>query len=113
MPIIDVEIAAGREPEEGKTYKIEKIEVVKTQVRGYDGIRVIMSSIDPKDDKKYTTMLWLRDVASPQSKLGAFIKAFTIFYNDEDMAKNTDNWIGKKIRIVTWQQKNRQIVVVE
>lgn len=112
-PIIDVELASRREPEEGKSYKIEKVEEVKTEVRGYAGYRVIMSSINPKDKEKYTTMLWAREVASEQSKLGAFIKAFTAFFGDPEMARNTDNWIGKTIKFISWKPRSREIVVVE
>lgn len=105
-------VAAGIEPEEGKTYTITGVEEVKTAVQGYSGIRVTMKSTNPKDKADYATMLWLREVAGANSKLGAFMAAFKEALG-EDAAYNTDSWVGKTIRFVSWQPRKRQIVVVE
>jgi len=107
-----VQVAMGQEPEEGKTYVITSVEQVKTAVRGFDGIRVTMKSTNPKDKNVYTTMLWTREIAGAGSKLGAFIRAFVTALGEE-AGYNTDNWVGKTIRIVSWQPRKREIVVVE
>ena len=106
-----VELAAGREPEEGGTYKITKVEEVKTAVRGFEGLRVSMT--DVKSGEEYATMLWMREVAGQNSKLGAFIAAFTEFFDDEDMALDTDNWVGHVVRFISWAPRNREIRVIE
>ena len=106
-----VQVAMGQEPEEGKTYVITSVEHVKTAVRGFEGIRVTMKSTNPRDKNVYTTMLWSREVAGASSKLGAFLKAFITALGEAGY--NTDNWVGKTIRIVSWQPRKREIVVVE
>jgi len=101
MPELDVEIAEQMpRPKEGQIYRIEKVEVFTSAVRGYRGLRVTMV-----DENGNLTVepLWTREVASTRSKIGAFIAA---------LGKNTDNWVGKKIRIVDWRPGSRKIEVV-
>lgn len=107
------ELATGKDIEEGKTYKITAVEEIKTAVQGYNGLRVVMASTNPKDKETYATVLWLRDRASATSKLGSFISAFLEFFGNEDEAMNTENWVGKTIRVTSWTPKKRTIVVVE
>ena len=95
----------------GKNYKILSAEVVKTSVRGFEGIRVICEATDTKD--QYATMLWLRDVAGENSKVGAFLKAFADFLGDEEEARDTDNWKGHIIEVISWAIRNRKIRVVK
>jgi len=87
-------------PQEGGTYTIKKAEALTTQVRQFGGIRVELKS---KGDETVVEILWMREVAGANSKLGSFITA---------LGKDTDNWIGKKIRFVKWGERNRQIEVV-
>ena len=102
MPEINVEFRETLPPfEEGDTLEIVSAEIVTTMIRGFRGVRVIAK--DLKTGQFKAEMLWLRDVVGDYSKLGAFIKA---------LGKNTDNWIGKKIKIVRWQPKNRKIQVI-
>ena len=107
-----VELArALPEPVEGKVYEIISITETTTAVRGFRGLRMTL-----KDEKgnEYATMLWYREVAGEQSKLGAFIKAFMEYYNgDEDLAYDTENWIGKRIKIISWKQRDRKVEVIE
>ena len=49
-------------------------------------------------------MLWLRPVVGSRSKLGAFIAA---------LGNDIDKWVGKKVKIITWRHRNREIKVVE
>jgi len=98
MPKIKTEIVETQpEPSEGMTYNITASEVIKTQRKGYDGVRV---SLKGTDGSIRGTMLWLRDTAGVKSKVGAFVGL---------LGDDTDSWIGKNILIVKWQEGNRQI----
>jgi len=89
------------EPVEGKTYTIVNVEVIKTAVRGFDGVRVTLK--DAKGNE-YATMLWIRDRVGENSKLGAFLKV---------LGDDTDTWVGKKIRIQEWRPRQRTVVLIE
>jgi len=93
------------EPEEGSTYKIESTEQIKTMVQGFEGLRVVLRSTDQEDEQVYATMLWTREVASSNSKLGAFIAAFE--------SNDTDDWTGKTVKFVSWRSKKREIKIVK
>jgi hypothetical protein len=108
---IGAKLASAEEPAEGGTYIIVNVETVKTAVRGFEGVRVTLQGV--KDKKEYATMLWQREVASPHSKLGAFLAAFTKFLGSEEQASDTANWVGHKIRIVSWKPRDREVVVLE
>lgn len=108
-----VQLAEGLEPEEGKAYEITRVDEVETLVQKLKGIRVVMKSVDPKDTNVYATMLWFREIAGTKSKLGAFIKAFKDYFGNEEMALNTENWIGHKVRFVSWSSRKREIRVIE
>jgi len=115
MPKIGAKLPEYSEPEEGRTYLIEKVEVVSTEVRGFKGARVTLRDIKNKDDIR-VTMLWARDVAGRNSKLGAFLYAFSEFFKGTDKENDyddTDNWIGHQIKVIKWKERNREIVVVK
>jgi len=98
MPKVNVEIAESLpEPEEGKTYTIREAEVFTSQVRSYKGIRVSMVA---EDNTEVVTALWTRDIAGEKSKLGTFISV---------LGNDTDKWISKKIKFVSWRPGNRKI----
>ena len=107
-----VELAEATEPLEGQTYEIVKTEEVKTAVQGYNGIRVVMKNTNKSDETEYATMLWTRERAGVNSKLGAFIAAFKDFFGDEDDAYETNNWVGHTIRFISWQPRKREIRVI-
>jgi hypothetical protein len=108
-----VQLAEGLEPEEGKVYEITRVEEVETLIQRLKGLRVVMKSIDPKDLNTYATMLWYREVAGTKSKLGAFIKAFKDFLGSEEAAMDTNNWIGHKVRFISWSPRKREVRVIE
>ena len=60
--------------------------------------------MDKNDNKSYSLTLWLTDTASSTSKLGSFVTAFD--------SVNTDDWLEKVIKIVKWQDKDREIEVL-
>ena len=102
MPEIDVELAEQLPRfSAGQVLTIKSAEIVKTQQRGFEGVRVI--AVDDEGNE-YAEMLWKRSTVGASSKLGCFIAV---------LGKNTDAWIGKRIRIVKWMEKNREIQVVE
>jgi hypothetical protein len=87
-------------PQEGQTYTITKAEALTTQVRQFGGIRIELKA---RGGETLVEVLWMREVAGANSKLGSFITA---------LGKDTDNWIGKKVKFVKWGERNRQIEVV-
>jgi len=114
------ELAKAEEPKEGLSYIVAGSEEVKTSVQGFSGIRVNLDPVDAKEKKRLeeehkevAAMLWMREVAGTKSKLGAFLDAFTQHFGDEDEALNTENWIGKKIRIVSWKPRAREVAVLD
>jgi len=88
------------EPQEGGKYVIEAAEIIKTIRRGLHGVRVILR--DAKGER-YATMLWIRSIVGPKSKIGAFIKV---------LGKNVAKWKGKRILIKSWKPGNREIEVI-
>jgi fructosamine-3-kinase len=107
------QLAKAVEPAEGGTYEIVKVEEVKTAVQGFSGVRVVLKSINPNDTKEYATMLWMRETAGQTSKLGSFIAAFAKALGSEEAAYDTDNWVGHKIRIISWTPRKREIAVID
>lgn len=105
------ELARARPPEEGETYTITGTEEVKTQVQGFNAIRVLLHS-EKKPEEEYAAMLWMRETAGLKSKLGAFLDAFTKALG-EDEALDTSNWKDHEIRIISWKPKNREIAVID
>ena len=87
--------------EEGDIITIKSVEIVQTAVQGFRGVRV--SGTDQNGTEK-AEMLWLRPVVGSRSKLGAFIAA---------LGNDTDKWVGKKVKIITWRHRNREVKVVE
>lgn len=115
MPRIKAQLAEAVEPSEGYTYGITEVEETKTAVQGFDAYRVKLEPTKRKegDDKEYATMLWAREEAGVTSKLGSFMAAFLDYYGDEDVAFDTDSWIGCIIRIVKWAPRDRAVEVIE
>jgi hypothetical protein len=102
MPKIDTKLAE-RLPafKEGLIGTIISADIVKTQQRGFDGVRCIIKG---DDGNEYAEMLWVKNPVGPTSKLGTFIA---------NLGDDTDKWIGKKIKIVRWVSKDREIRVIE
>ena len=103
MPKINVEIAETLpEPLEGHIYTITETELFTSQVRGYKGLRVAMTDIE--GDKPVVAALWMREIAGSKSKLGSFVAA---------LGDDSDTWVGKKIKFVTWRPNDRKIEVIQ
>ena len=102
MVKIKTQVIVRREPSETLEYEIVNVEEVVTAVRGLHGLRVTLKEL--KTNQTFATMLWLRETVGEHSKLGAFVKA---------LGDDTDKWIGKKIRIVSWKPRQREIELVQ
>jgi len=87
------------EPESGKEYTITKVEQGKGQFGEY--IRVTLKD---NEEKEYSTALWIKDTVSAKSKAGAFAIA---------LGNNPEEWEGKRIKIISWTAKNREIQAIE
>ena len=99
MDEIDVEIIRRMpEPEEGHTYRIEKVEYVRTPIQGLEGWRITLK--DVKDGTIHETMLWKRERVGASSKLGAFLVL---------LGNKPQQWIGKIIEFVSWKPRNRRL----
>lgn len=74
------------------------------------GIKVLFESLNKKDKTPYSTILWTRDNVGITSKLGAFVNALTPRDEDGNFKEmNTDDWIGRHIRVISWKSKQREI----
>lgn len=103
MPKLKVEIAeAMPEPIEGHIYTITEAELFTSQVRSYKGLRVSMK--DVADGSEVVAALWMREIAGSKSKLGSFISV---------LGDESDAWIGKKVKFVTWRPNDRKIEVLQ
>lgn len=98
IPKLDVqttdEIPAA---EEGKVYDIVSADEFSSAVRSFKGLRVTLKDLKGNEAVE---ALWLRSPVGPKSKLGSFVVV---------LGKDTKNWIGKRIRIISWKQGSRQI----
>ena len=103
MPKLKVEIAeAMPEPIEGHIYLMTETELFTSPVRGYKGLRVSMK--DVADGAEVVTVLWMREIAGEKSKLGSFISV---------LGDESDAWVGKKVKFVTWRPNDRKIEVLQ
>jgi len=87
------------EPESGKEYKIVKVEEGKGAFGEY--VRV---TLEDDDKNQYSTALWVKDTVSAKSKAGAFAIA---------LGNDPQEWEGKRIKIISWTPKNRQIQAID
>lgn len=85
--------------EEGKSYEITDVDEFSSAVRGFNGLRVNLMG---DDEVEAVEALWVRDVVGPKSKLGSFVTL---------LGKDTRDWIGKRIRFVSWKAGNREIAL--
>lgn len=109
MVKIESTLIHEKELEENKSYIIESVERIEVK-GGFSGLKLKAKSTDKKDENTYTTMLWDRDEVGLTSKLGSMLEAMSIALDTDPT--ETQNWIGKKIRVLHWQNKNRAIEVV-
>jgi hypothetical protein len=77
---------------------IKNAEIVETRFG-----RAVRVTVVGNDGQLYGEMLWVRDIVGETSKLGAFITA---------LGKKPKEWIGKKIKFISWEPANRKIAVI-
>lgn len=115
MPQFDVKLAPQEIQKDGE-YKILDVSDYESP-KGDKGLRIKLVSLDDKDKKDYSTILWMRDLENigRNSKLGSFIYALAEIDAKTGQPKdgiNTDNWQGVNIRVVSWEERNREIQVI-
>jgi hypothetical protein len=112
------------EPEEGEQYQIVNVDE-KVQ-KGFKGINIEFTpkkQTEQNSKIKYRVTAWLgqNDTVGTRSKLGAFISAFTDYFENEnsgnsdkalEMAQDTANWGSHFVKIIAWRNKNREIKVI-
>jgi hypothetical protein len=117
------------EPEEGEKYEI--INVSNANAKGYKGLTIEFAPEKQTEQNKkinYRVTAWFgqNETVGTKSKLGAFINAFTDYFETEEdskgvpqstdkaleMAQNTDNWLNHIVKIVSWKNKSREIKVI-
>lgn len=79
---------------------------------------------ETEENKKvqYRITAWFgqNETVGTKSKLGAFISAFTDYFEIEtkdidkalEKAQDTANWLSHVIKIVSWKEKNREIKII-
>jgi len=97
MPRISTKLAESKPFFAGLVGEIVGAEEIKTAVSGYNGVRC---RIKGDDGIEYAEMLWVRAEVGPRSKIGAFLLAF---------GSDTDLWLHKRVRILKWEAKDRDI----
>lgn len=107
MPEIKAKIVVQLpEPEAGEKYVIQQAKLKDTKnsdQEEFSGVEVKLASIKGGKEPIAQTMLWYKEEAGENSKLGCFLKA---------LGNNTDTWVGKKIEFLEWKNKKRSIGVI-
>lgn len=99
--------------------------------KGFSGVNIefVPKKVTEENKKiQYRVTAWLgqNDTVGTRSKLGAFISAFTDYFeNTEDeagiplnteealkLAQDTDKWESHFVKIISWRNKNREIKVI-
>jgi hypothetical protein len=129
MVKINQNISDFQEIEEGEQYQIIHVDT-KVQ-KGFNGVNIefVPKKLTEENKKtQYRVTAWLgqNDTVGTRSKLGAFISAFTDYFEttkdeagiplDTDdalkLAQDTDKWESHFIKVVSWKNKNREIKVI-
>lgn len=97
MPKITANLATNKPFFAGLVGEIIAAEEIKTAVQGYNGIRCKIKS---DEGEEYAEMLWIRGEIGIKSKLGAFMTT---------LGSDTDLWLHKKVRILKWEAKDRDL----
>lgn len=101
-PKIDTQVKeSGDNVIEGETYEVINVEELVTEARQYNGYRVTLLTAKAQEG---TIMLWVRPITGTGSKLGVFITT---------LGNNTDNWLHKWLKFISWSERKRVIEVVE
>jgi len=97
MPKISAKLAESKPFFPGLVGEITAAEELKTAVSGYNGVRC---RIKADDGTEYSEMLWVRGEIGIKSKLGSFMSVF---------GSDTDLWLHKRVRILRWADKDRDV----
>ena len=97
MPKINAKFVENKPFFPGLVGEIVAAEEVKTAVSGYNGVRC---RIKGDNEIEYGEMLWIRAEVGTKSKLGAFMSVF---------GSDTDLWLKKRVRILRWADKDRDV----
>ena len=101
MPKLNTEVREGADSvQEGVSYEIVNVEEITTDVQSFSGQRVTLLTEKAVEG---SVMLWQRRITGKTSKLGVFITA---------LGDDTDKWIHKWVKFITWQDRKREIEVV-
>lgn len=113
MPQLNTNLVVANDIEKDGEYKILDVADFKSP-KGDKGLKVTMNSLNEKDKKVYSTILWTRENAGINSKLGAFIIALAEvnLETGKVVSNNTDDWIGAQIRVIEWEERKRKIEVI-
>lgn len=122
MVKIQQEISNFQEPEEREQYKIVKIE--ETEQKGFKGLSIEFRPLKETantEKVQYKVTAWFgeKGFIGSKSKLGAFISAFSDFYEKDlnpdeaiEKARDSDNWLNHIVKVVEWRAKNRELKIL-
>jgi hypothetical protein len=122
MVKITQQITDFQEPEENEQYKIIKIE--ETTQKGFKGLSIEFRPVKEtaeteKIQYKITAWFGQSGFIGSKSKLGAFISAFTDYFEKTNnptesiiMAQDSDNWLNRIVKVLEWREKNRELKVI-
>lgn len=82
-------------------YVVVGAEEFISEVEGYHGLRV---TLDGGTDDLIAIPLWVSEVVSRKSKLGAFMVALTPDYK---------KWGGERIKVTRWNNKDREVIKIK
>lgn len=98
MPKINTQVReSGDDVVEGEVYEVMSVEDIKTEANQFSCFRV---GLRDSHSKEGTIMLWQRPITTHNSKLGVFIDTF---------GDDTDQWLKRKFKILSWKEKERKI----
>jgi hypothetical protein len=84
-----------------KEYVVVGAEEFVSEVNGYHGIRI---TLDGGTEDVLAIPLWVSEVVSRKSKLGAFMVALGTDYK---------KWGAERIKVTRWNQKDREVVKIK
>ena len=126
MPIINSEEVAFSSPKKGEDYIVPLIQLREdVDVGSGEKASGLSLSYEPLERKEtdvdiYRETLWLSAQHTRRSKLGSHIYAFEQYAKENPIhplleeplnPKNSDHWEGAIIRILSWEDKDRDVQV--
>jgi len=84
-----------------KDYVVVGAEEFISDVNGYHGVRI---TLDGGPDDLLAIPLWISEVVSRTSKLGAFMVALGIDYH---------KWGGERVKVTRWENKRREVIKIK